>query len=100
MKDPLLDEDGRCVRTDFLPDECGCVAHRGGRTPEEEADDVDYRLYLIDRFRIAKFSTRCKLVPAHQIEAGDDIGLAVLEEDISKPIGWVCPACVEGITYP
>jgi hypothetical protein len=27
----------RCERTELLVDQCGCVDHRGGCTPEEEA---------------------------------------------------------------
>lgn len=93
----LLDEDGRCRKTDLLPETCGCARHRGGKTPEEEAA-VPYQDYLIHRFIISKFHGQCKLVPSHYIEAGDDIGLAVEEQDISKPLGWVCTACVNNIT--
>jgi hypothetical protein len=30
--------DERCDLTDLLPSDCGCRLHRGGQTPEEEAE--------------------------------------------------------------
>jgi hypothetical protein len=30
--------EARCKRTDLLVSACGCPAHRGGQTPEEEAE--------------------------------------------------------------
>jgi hypothetical protein len=76
--DQLLDEDGRCRRTELLPSECGCTAHRGGR---------------------------CALTPSHRIQAGSEIGMAVQEDDICSEeeglwseVGWVCEQCVRTIT--
>lgn len=96
----LLDEDGRCRTTELLPKECACAAHRGGEGEEELAAQPNYERYLIQRFRLARYQGRCKLVPAHVIEPSDQIGLAVYESQIDKEFGWVCTYCVEAIAWP
>lgn len=103
----LLDEDGRCRRTDLLPAECGCAAHRGG----EVVDLGEHRNHLsrnalldltegllISHVRTAKYDGRCKLDSRHKIEAGSEIGLAVQDEDLNDEVGWVCELCVRTIT--
>jgi hypothetical protein len=89
--DPLIDEDGRCRRTELLPSECGCAAHRGGEALPTEG-------VLVSRFLIAKYDGRCALTPSHRIQAGSEIGMAVQEDDIYSEVGWVCEQCVRTIT--
>lgn len=105
--DPLLDEDGRCTRTELLPSDCGCAAHRGGEAIEDlegegaarkqkYLDDLTEGL-LVHRFRTAKYDGRCVLDRRHVVEAGSEIGLVVREEDLAETIGWVCELCVRTI---
>jgi hypothetical protein len=92
MTDPLIDEDGRCRRTDLLPSDCGCAAHRGGETVDE------FEGVLISRFLTAKYEGRCALDRSHRIELGELIGRAVQESNLNDEIGWVCESCCDNLT--
>jgi hypothetical protein len=60
---------------------------------------------LIERFmNSAKYAGKCSVDPSHTWEPGDQIGLAVYDNERGRPpfksLGWVCHACRTGITYP
>lgn len=103
MTDPLLDEDGRCRRTDLLPGECGCAGHRGGEVIEldrEPRKRVDFSAHVLDELEVkslrqAQYSGWCSLDPSHEILLRHDIGFVVSEDGVG--LGWACAQCVSEI---
>lgn len=76
----MVDEDGRCVLTGLLPDQCACKHHRNSEVAAR-LDGVTF-----ERYMTAMFDGRCALDPEHEIEAGDRIG--------KTEQGWACNRCV------
>jgi hypothetical protein len=93
----MLDEDGRCRKTDLFPEQCGCIHHRGGEELDDSQGATEYDGLLISRFLIAHYNGKCAITPSHKIEAGSDIGMVVHEDDIHKNLGWACETCVRTI---
>jgi len=83
----------RCEKTELLKNSC---AHCTGAEETNPFEGL-----LIDRFfSFSKYVSRCALDPTHTIAVGDDIGLAVQDNERGTNfarVGWVCSACVEGI---
>jgi hypothetical protein len=87
-------------RGHFHDDEpCPLVEARGLKEPDPLEG------LLIDRFmNSAKYAGKCSVDPSHTWQPGDQIGLAVYDNEEGhppfKPLGWVCHACRTGITHP
>lgn len=69
----------RCKRTELLVDQCGCVDHRGGHTPDEEAASVPAGPWFTARF--AGYCPRC----GSEYSAGDRIRARAYAAG-----GWEC----------
>lgn len=96
VTDQLLDEDGYCRKTDLLPYECGCAAHRGGVVVDLEVEprpESKARPKIkTGNVRQAQYDGECALEPLHAIAVGDVIARAI-DAGTYAPIGWVCEAC-------
>jgi hypothetical protein len=61
----------RCEKTDLLSDQCGCPLHRGGRTPQEEAE-LDRVVQGPGPWFFAKYPGWCER-GEHEFEAGETV---------------------------
>lgn len=106
MTDSLLDEDGRCRKSDLFPTECACDKHRGGEVidmeehPRGRKPDPDFRYedFTVDELYIAwtmKAQYGGGQCPGcgHIIVTDSLIGLLKIVES-DKDIAWVCKACI------
>lgn len=86
----------RCDLTELIVDQCSHCNGKNqlptGTTPGD---------LLIDRFFRARYDGRCMLDRAHAIGEGDNVGMAVYDNDQGRPpwekFGVVCTECVAGI---
>jgi hypothetical protein len=89
----LLEEDGRCVLSGLLPDQCGCRDHRNS-DPDDRVT-ADYAFIVTDT-TMARYYGRCALEIAHRIQPGDEMSMAVQYDNPNVQIGWICADCATG----
>lgn len=87
-----VDESGRCVRTELLPEQCGCPDHRN-------SEGLVYTGLTVEAVTTARFEGTCALDANHVIEAGEEIGRIVqtAPKGTVTEAGWVCSRCVQAI---
>lgn len=90
---PLNDE-GRCVVTELLPDQCGCKEHRN--SPDILA--LDLASLQVAQTIEAKYDGRCAMDARHLIEPGDEIHLVTPTTEGVEPVGWACERCAKRVT--
>ena len=91
-----LDDDGRCLRTELRPAECGCSEHRN-------SEQIDAKAFKIRNTVLAVRDGVCVLNEDHLIVVDDEIGMVTEEAGaggrtvVGIAHGWACARCTREI---
>lgn len=89
--------DERCERTELLTTQCGCPQHRGGQTPQEEADAE--RLQLRARLLSGGVVSNSTWFPARYAGTCANCGTGFDQSTAIRtlPQGYLAECCAEEV---